>query len=70
MKKEEEVLKRLNKEVHPYPLSVLMSYAKEIAVQFKMDTSPLTPQIIDGEKKVREQTERLYDNWKLKHKEG
>ena len=42
------------------------SYAKETAVKFRMDTSPLTPQIVDGEKKVREQTERLYDNWKNK----
>ena len=45
---------------------IIESYAKETAVKFRMDTSPLTPQIVDGEKKVREQTERLYDNWKNK----
>jgi len=42
--------------------------SRETAIQFKMDTGPLTPQIVDGEKKVQESIEKLYDNWhKKKH---
>ena len=50
--------------------NLLQQYAdeqsRETAIQFKIDTSPLTPSIVDGEKKVREATEKLYDNWKSK----
>jgi len=51
-------------------LKAIQQYAdeqsRETAIQFKIDTSPLTPSIVDGEKKVREATEKLYDNWKSK----
>ena len=57
------------RELRDYLRGIIFKYAslreKETAVKFRMDTSPLTPQIVDGEKKVREQTERLYDNWKI-----
>ena len=39
------------------------SYAKQHVIEFTLSQSPRTPIIIDGEKKVRERIEKLYNEW-------
>jgi len=67
MTKEEEVLKRLDKEINPYSLSVLKSYAKETAIEFllaNLDSEPIT------DRDIIIFYQNVYDEWYTKHKEG
>ena len=44
-------------------LLAMESYAKQHVIEFTLNQSPRTPIIIDGEKKVRERIEKLYNEW-------
>ena len=43
--------------------SELTELLKQHAIEFTLNQSPRTPIIIDGEKKVRERIEKLYNEW-------
>jgi len=43
--------------------SDLTELLKQHVIEFTLSQSPRTPIIIDGEKKVRERIEKLYNEW-------
>jgi len=43
--------------------SELSELLKQHVIEFTLNQSPRTPIIIDGEKKVRERIEKLYNEW-------
>jgi len=59
MKTEEEILKSLDKEINPYSLSVLKSYAKEHAIDFLVDLAEHYVQNTHS----REKAESYYNYW-------
>jgi len=65
MTKEEEVLKRLDKEINPYSLSVLKSYAKETAIEFGKHIN----EKYYGSWGDEGETEFVFNEW-IEHKEG
>ena len=46
--------------------SELSELLKQHVIEFTLNQSPRTPIIIDGEKKVRERIEKLYNEWIIK----